>query len=63
MNRRGRAGQVVNLIHFEVEWKGDVVADDLEAGIAQQVRDVALGTGVEVVAANNVAAILEQTFA
>ena len=42
VDRRGRAGEVVDLVDLDVERKGHVVAHQLEARIAEQVRDVAL---------------------
>jgi hypothetical protein len=39
------------------------VPDDLEVGMAQQVRNVALGAGVKIVAADDIAAFLEQALA
>ena len=40
--RRGRAGEVVDLVDLDVEREGHVVAHQLEARVAEQVRDVAL---------------------
>ena len=49
MDRRRRAGEVVDLVDFDVQRKGDVVADELEAGIVVQMLDVALGAGEKVI--------------
>ena len=35
--RRGRAGQIVDLVHFQPDRQGDVVADQLEVGPVQEV--------------------------
>lgn len=53
VHRRGRAGQVVDAVHLHVERKCHVVADELEAGVVQQVADVVLATGEEVVQADH----------
>jgi hypothetical protein len=63
VDRRGGAREVVDLVHLQVEREGDVVPDDLEVGAADQVGDVALAAGVEVVAADDVAALLQQALA
>jgi hypothetical protein len=38
----GRAGQVVDLVHLDIQRKGDVVAHQLEARVVEQVGDVGL---------------------
>ena len=58
-----RAGQVVDLVHFDVEREGHVVADELEVGVVQQVDDVVLGAGEEVIDAEHVVAVLQQPLA
>jgi uncharacterized protein YfdQ (DUF2303 family) len=60
---RGRTSQVVDFVHLYIQREGYVVADDLEAGVGEEVLDVLLGTGEEVVHADNFATVLEQTFA
>ena len=37
---RGRAGQVVDLVHLDVQGEGDIVANQLEVGVLQEVGDV-----------------------
>ena len=63
VDRRGRAREVVDLIDLDIERKGHVVADELEAGMIKQVLDVALGACEEVVDAKHFVAMLEQRFA
>src|SRR5690606_14908255 len=63
VNRRRRASQVVDLVDLDVERKGHVVAHDLEVGVAEQMRDVALRAGIEVVHANDFVAVREQPVA
>ena len=59
----GRAGQVVDLVHFQIEREGHVVAQKLEARVVQQVKDVVARAGEEVVDAKHVMAGLEQALA
>jgi hypothetical protein len=63
VHRRGRAGEVVDLVDLDVERKGHVVAQQLEARMADQVLDVAPRTGEEVVDAQHVVAAFEQLLA
>lgn len=63
MDRRGRAGQIVDLIDLNIEREGDVVAHQLEVGIIKQVQDVILIAGKIVIDAQNIVPVLEQTFA
>ena len=60
---RGRAGEVVDLVHLHIEREADVVADQLEVRVALQVRHVGVGPGVEVVRADDVAALAHQPLA
>ena len=60
VDRRGRAGEVEDLVDLDVEREGHVVAHQLEARVAEQVRDVALGAGEEVVDAQHVVALLDR---
>ena len=59
----GGAGQVVDLVDLHVKREGDVVAHELEAGVVEQVRDVVLGAGEEVVGAEHVVPLLQQAVA
>ncbi len=63
MDGRGRAGQVVDLVHLHVKGEGDVVAHQLEVGVVEQVGDVVLGAGEEVINADDVMAVGEEAFA
>jgi hypothetical protein len=63
MDRRGRAGQVVDLVDFDVEGEGDIVTKDLEVGVRDEVEHVLFGSGVEIVHADHVVAFGEQAFA
>src|SRR5450755_1694784 len=63
MDGRGRAGEIVDLVDLDIERKGDVVPHQLEAGMPDEMRDVVLVAGEEVVDAENVVAIRQQAFA
>ena len=60
---RRRAGEVVDLVHLEVEGEGDVVTDELEEWVVHEMRHVLLAAGVEVVEAEHLVALPEQVFA
>jgi hypothetical protein len=53
VHRRGRARQVVDPVHLHVERKCHIVSDELEAGMGQQVSDIFLATGEEVIQADH----------
>ncbi len=63
VHRRGGTGEVVDPIHFHVERPRHVVARQVEAGLADQVLDVASGARVEVVDAEHLLALGYQPFA
>jgi hypothetical protein len=63
VDRAGRAGEVVDLVHLDVEREGHVVTNQLEQRVAHQVGDVALGAGEEIVDAEHVMAISQQSIA
>ena len=60
VNRRGRAGEVIDLVDFHEERMRDVVAEKLEALVIEQVLDVAARAGEEIVDAQHVAAFGQQ---
>src|SRR6056297_22610 len=49
MHRRGRAGEIVDLVDLHIEWEGYVVTHELEAGMIVQMINIALVAGEEVV--------------
>ncbi len=63
MWRRGRAGEIVDLIDLDAEGLGDVVPDELEVRVIHQVGDVLLAPGEEIVRADDFVVLLEQAFA
>lgn len=58
VNRRGRAGEIIDFIDLDIERKGDVVADQLKSGIAQEMADIRLGAGEKIVDAQYLMAIV-----
>src|SRR5690606_9799219 len=63
MDRRGRAFQVVDLIHFQENGHGDIMADELEIPAIAKVFDIALGAREKIVHANHVMPLPDQQFA
>ena len=63
MARGGGTGQVVDFVHFQKDRQRDVVADQLEIGLAQQVADVRFLAGEEVVQADHVVPLRDESFA
>ena len=63
MDRRGRAGEVVDLVHLDIERKRHVVPQRLELRPAQQVRDVVLAPREVIVDAKHVVPLLDQPLA
>ena len=59
----GRARHVVDLVDLDIEREADIMAHQLEARVAEQVRDIGAGSGEEVVRAQHVGASLEQALA
>ncbi len=57
VDRRGRAGEVVDLVDLDKERMGDVVAHRLEMRVAQQLGDVVLAPGEVIVDAEHVVAL------
>ena len=58
----GRAGEVVNLIHLNIERLRDVVPDELEVRIAQEVGDVLFAAGEQIVHADDFILLFQQAF-
>lgn len=56
MHGRGGAGEVVDLVDFDEDGIDDVVAYELEVGVADPVREVGFGAGEEVVERDHVVA-------
>ena len=63
VNGRCRTGQVVDLIHLNIERKSDIVAHQLEVRMIEQMGNVVLGAREEVVQTDDVVAVGQQAFA
>ncbi len=46
-----QAGEIMDFVHLDIERKGHVVTQQLKAGIADQMGDIALGPCKEIVQA------------
>ena len=62
MDRRCRAGQIVDLIHFQGDGIDEVVSHDLKMGIVSQMKDIFLRPGKKIVQADYVIALIQQDF-
>lgn len=62
-DRRGRTGEVVNLVAFDNQRMHDVVPDQFEVRIADQVLNVRLAAGEKVVDADDVVSASDQPVA
>jgi hypothetical protein len=63
MNRRCRAGEVVDLVDFHIEREGNVVAEYLKARIVKKMQHIVARTGVVIVHAEDVIALSQKPFA
>ena len=62
VDRRGRAGEVVDFVELAPERLRHVMEDEGEAAVGQQVVDVRLGAGEEVVEDRHLVAFVEKAF-
>jgi hypothetical protein len=60
---RGRVGQVKDLVHFQINRIDNVVADQFEVVTIQEMTDILLGAGEEIIQAEDIVRILQQAFA
>ncbi|CAJ1968386.1 unnamed protein product [Sphenostylis stenocarpa] len=60
MNRRGGTSEVVDLIHLEENRFNDVVANELEPRVAEEVHQVLLSPGEEIVNDDDVVATRDE---
>jgi hypothetical protein len=63
MDRRGGAGHVVDLVHFQENRFDDVVPDQLEAVVVKEMTNVLLVAGKEVVKADDIVPLGKESFA
>jgi hypothetical protein len=62
VNRRCGAGEIVDLVHFNVERECNMVSQRLERRVSQQVLDIVPSAREEVVHTHHVTAVSEQPF-
>lgn len=60
MDRRGRTSEVINLVNFDKQREGYVVAEKLETPVVEEILDVAAGSGGEIIGAKNLVALVKQ---
>src|ERR1039458_10725612 len=60
VDRRGRAREIVDLVHFEQNRVSQIVPQDLEAGVGKKMGDVTLRAGEEIVQADHLRAGIQQ---
>ena len=53
MDGRSRAGQVVDFVHFNIEGKRYIMADQFKIWIIQQMFDIGLGPGKIIIHTND----------
>jgi hypothetical protein len=63
MDWRGRARQIVDLIHFDIEGKGHIMTKQIKSRVIEEVRYMRFGTGVKVVHAKDLMPFLKESLA
>ena len=58
---RCRACEIVDLVHFNFEWIGYVMPDELKVIVWEQMTDVFFVAGEEIVEANDFVALLNES--
>ena len=58
-----RAGEIVNPVDLEFERVNDIVAHELEAGIANKMLDIRLTTSEEIIEADDFVPLLDKAVA
>ena len=61
VDRRGRAGKIVDLVDLDIERFANVVTQELEMGICPEMGDIVPGPGEEIVGAKDLVALVEQS--
>ena len=54
VDRRGRTGQVINLIDFQSDGVDEVMSDDFKMRIIPEVQDIFFGSGKKIIDANHI---------
>jgi hypothetical protein len=63
VRRGGRAREIVDLIHLELEGVTHIMPDKLKTGVPDEVLDVAFSAGEKVIEAENFVSFIEKAFA
>ena len=63
VNWRSQAGEIVDLLHLDIERVRDVVPHQLESRVADQMRDVLPAAAEEIIDAQHVVTLLQETLA
>jgi len=63
VHRRGRAGEIVDLVHLDIERHRHVMAHQLKVRPSEKMRDIVLGAGKEVIEAKDIVAAFHQSVA
>jgi len=54
MDRGGRAGKIIDFVHFDIEREGDVVTEELKIGVLHQMNDISLRSRIKIVHAQDI---------
>jgi hypothetical protein len=63
MDWRGWTGEMVDFIDFDKEWMNDVMTDQFEIRVSQEMADIILASGEEVIDTDDFCSLLEKGFA
>ena len=63
MDRRGGAGEVINLVDLHIERKGNVMPHQFETWMAYQMFNIMAGSSKEIIRAEYLIATIEQALA
>jgi hypothetical protein len=63
VDRARRAGEIVDLIDFDIEWEGDIVAQQFEMRVIDHRHQIVARTSEKIIGADDSVALLEQTLA
>ena len=63
MDRRGWAGEIVDLVHFDMDRNGHIMPDQFEPLVVEQMQDVVARPGELIVHAEDVMAFFKKPLA
>ena len=63
VDRRGRAGQIIDLVNLHIKRIDHIMTHQFEARVGQKMRDVAPAAGVEVIDTQHLMSVCEQPLA